>query len=239
MPIHFLFSVTTCHFRITYNSVHMHQELILATTVRKEASDLNLNQPLRILAVTAASRSPSRQNVPKITEFLIHYFPVLQFIRLLAIIDKTLCLGTVFCYSRSGVSLLLFVVGMCERPRGRARTFILSCLVMFLDFVGAKGSGIVSTAPSRVAKQHNSPSPLQFYAGCPSCCNPPNLFGPGTGAGFHWFWPGKFVGSPWLICEPSEPSSETRTIHIQLRASLSLLLELFRPFTIIHSITWF
>jgi len=31
MPVHFLFSMTTAHFRVTYNSIHMHRKLFLIT----------------------------------------------------------------------------------------------------------------------------------------------------------------------------------------------------------------
>ena len=51
-----------------------------------------------------------------------------------------------------------------------AHTFILSCRVMFLNFVGARGTGILSTAPSELgyqanrdnSHQHNRCNP-QFY----------------------------------------------------------------------------
>ena len=102
----------------------------------------------------------------------------MQFIRLLAVMNTTLCFGAVLYYSRSGVFHLLFVVGMWEHPRGRAHTFILSWRVilvsemtynvlivtlnpthslirhvMFLDFVGTRETGnIVSTALNWVAK---------------------------------------------------------------------------------------
>jgi len=53
--------------------------------------------------------------------------------------------------------------------------------------MGATPSGLISDP---------SPSPPHFYAGCPSCCNPPNLSWLATGtkyAGLHTQWCGSFI----------------------------------------------
>ena len=65
----FLFAMTTSHFRVTYKSVHMHHKPFLATAVIHLISVIirgqwpELKPPLRILAVTAASASPSTDNM--------------------------------------------------------------------------------------------------------------------------------------------------------------------------------
>ena len=65
--------ILSFHFHVAHNSVHMHLKLFLATTRKhlwKETSDLNLNQPVWMLTVTAASASPSTDNMTKIDKLV-------------------------------------------------------------------------------------------------------------------------------------------------------------------------
>jgi len=98
----------------------------------------------------------------------------------------TLCFGTVLCYSRSGVPTSC-LSQVCGCAHGAEPTLLL-WLSTFLNFVGARGQELYwqrhfSRVPSnsRNSRRHNphTHSP-QFYARCPSCCNPPILPGLGT-----------------------------------------------------------
>jgi len=84
-----------------------------------------------------------------------------------------------------------------------------SCHFMFLDFVGARGTRIVSMAHqlghqvSREKIHPNIPATPQFIAGFPSCGNPPNLSRLGTGMGFCWFLPSDCWISDGLVVRKS------------------------------------
>ena len=56
---------------------------------------------------------------------------------------------------------------------------------------GAISVGLPSQPRKQLSTQ--SPQPLSFLPDAlPSCCNPPNLSGLWTSAGFCWFWPSDF-----------------------------------------------
>ena len=97
---------------------------------------------------------------------------LLQFIRLFTFINTMLCLCTVLCCSQSGSPNLLFVVGMWARPRDTAHVHLycdLSCFWILL----VPGVGVDGTVSLGLPSQPRNSNP-QFYAGCPSCNNPPN-----------------------------------------------------------------
>ena len=105
---------------------------------------------------------------------------------------QMLCPGPVLCYSWSVASKLLFVAGVWQHP----------CHVMFLHSVVARGTVIVSTAPSKSgcqANQENShrhnPCRLPVLRRMPFLSQPSQFTRVWDQCRFCWLWPRTF-GSP-------------------------------------------
>ena len=107
---------------------------------------------------------------------------LLQFLKLVNFKNTTLCLCAVSCCSLSGVSDLLFVVGMCECPRVQATSSL--SLAMFLDCVGARGTEIVSMAKFKLGCQAKQKMAADMTP-APVLCRMPFLTQPFQ---FYWAW---------------------------------------------------
>ena len=101
---------------------------------------------------------------------------------------------TQFCYHSTPVSPVACSISVTAADKPGALCFF----IFFKALITFVNSAISVCQANREDSHRHNPGSPQFYAGYPSCSNPPNLSRLGTGTEFCWFLPSEFLYPLWL-----------------------------------------